>query len=77
MPPIGAPGVAISLAAFVVVYLTVFGAGVVLMLRIMATPSRCPQSRDFRTGMVPIIVVYTGYAYWVFRGKVKAGAHYH
>lgn len=36
--PIGAPGVAISLAAFVVVYLTVFGAGVMLMLRIMAKP---------------------------------------
>lgn len=27
--------------------------------------------------LVPIILVYTGYAYWVFRGKVKAGAHYH
>ncbi len=27
--------------------------------------------------LVPIILAYTGYAYWVFRGKVRAGAHYH
>lgn len=27
--------------------------------------------------LVPIILAYTGYAYWVFRGKVKPGAHYH
>ena len=27
--------------------------------------------------LVPIILIYTGYAYWVFRGKVKVGAHYH
>lgn len=27
--------------------------------------------------LVPIILAYTGYAYWVFRGKVTAGAHYH
>jgi len=36
LSPIGAPGVAISLLAFVVVYLSVFGAGVLLMLRLMA-----------------------------------------
>jgi cytochrome d ubiquinol oxidase subunit II len=27
--------------------------------------------------MIPIILLYTGYAYWVFRGKVAAGAGYH
>jgi cytochrome d ubiquinol oxidase subunit II len=27
--------------------------------------------------LVPIILGYTGYAYWLFRGKVKPGAHYH
>ncbi len=36
--PIGAPGVAVSLAAFVVVYLIVYGAGVTFMLRLMARP---------------------------------------
>lgn len=27
--------------------------------------------------LVPTILAYTGYAYWVFRGKVTAGVHYH
>ncbi len=27
--------------------------------------------------LLPIILAYVGYAYWVFRGKVGAGAHYH
>jgi cytochrome d ubiquinol oxidase subunit II len=27
--------------------------------------------------LVPIILTYIGYAYWVFRGKVRHGAHYH
>ncbi|MCL4141332.1 UNVERIFIED_CONTAM: hypothetical protein GTU68_006088 [Idotea baltica] len=27
--------------------------------------------------LLPIIFAYTAYAYWVFRGKVKAGAGYH
>ena len=38
LSPIGAPGVAISLSAFVLVYLTVFTAGVLLILRIVARP---------------------------------------
>ncbi len=38
LSPIAAPGLAVSLGAFVLVYLTVFGAGVMLMLRIMARP---------------------------------------
>lgn len=50
LSPIGAPGVAISLAAFVVVYLTVFGAGVILMLRIMATP---PQPGELGPAPLP------------------------
>ncbi|HME27169.1 MAG TPA: cytochrome d ubiquinol oxidase subunit II [Acetobacteraceae bacterium] len=27
--------------------------------------------------LIPLILGYTGYAYWVFRGKVRAGMHYH
>ena len=27
--------------------------------------------------LVPLILAYTGYAYWIFRGKVKPGVHYH
>ena len=27
--------------------------------------------------LVPIILIYTGYAYWVFRGKVQQGEGYH
>jgi len=27
--------------------------------------------------LIPVILGYTGYAYWVFRGKLQAGAHYH
>ena len=27
--------------------------------------------------LVPIILVYTGWAYWVFRGKVHADSGYH
>ena len=27
--------------------------------------------------LMPIILVYTGFSYWVFRGKVQADAHYH
>ena len=27
--------------------------------------------------LVPIILAYTAYAYWVFRGKVEAGVGYH
>ncbi len=27
--------------------------------------------------LIPIILIYTGFSYWVFRGKVKPGAHYH
>ena len=27
--------------------------------------------------LIPIILVYSGFSYWVFRGKVQDGAHYH
>ena len=30
-----------------------------------------------RSCMVPLILGYTGWAYWVFRGKVKRGSGYH
>ena len=38
--PIGLPGVATSLALFVLVYLIVYGAGVTFLLRLMAKPPR-------------------------------------
>jgi cytochrome d ubiquinol oxidase subunit I len=41
--PIGAPGVAVSLAAFAVVYLIVFGAGIAYILRLM---SRAPMAGE-------------------------------
>jgi len=27
--------------------------------------------------MIPIILAYTAYSYWVFRGKVGETSHYH
>ncbi|WP_149536584.1 cytochrome d ubiquinol oxidase subunit II [Siccirubricoccus phaeus] len=27
--------------------------------------------------LIPVVLAYTGYVYWLFRGKVKAGAGYH
>ena len=27
--------------------------------------------------LIPLILAYSGLSYWIFRGKVKAGAHYH
>jgi len=27
--------------------------------------------------LIPLILAYTGWAYWVFRGKVRAGSGYH
>jgi cytochrome d ubiquinol oxidase subunit II len=40
-----------------------------------------PESQAFllvgAVVLLPIILVYTGYAYWVFRGKVLPGMHYH
>ncbi len=27
--------------------------------------------------LIPIILIYTGFSYWVFRGKVRPGMHYH
>jgi cytochrome d ubiquinol oxidase subunit II len=40
-----------------------------------------PQSQGFALVgallIIPIIMTYTGWAYYIFRGKVKAGEHYH
>jgi cytochrome d ubiquinol oxidase subunit II len=40
-----------------------------------------PKSQEFllvgAAVLIPIILCYTGYAYWLFRGKVKPGVHYH
>ena len=27
--------------------------------------------------LIPLILVYSGFSYWLFRGKVQADAHYH
>jgi len=27
--------------------------------------------------LIPVILAYSGFSYWVFRGKVQEGAHYH
>ncbi len=27
--------------------------------------------------LIPLILCYSGFSYWVFRGKVQEGAHYH
>jgi cytochrome d ubiquinol oxidase subunit II len=27
--------------------------------------------------LIPVILVYTGYVYWLFRGKVQVGVGYH
>ena len=27
--------------------------------------------------LIPVVLGYTGYVYWLFRGKVRAGAGYH
>lgn len=49
LSPVGAPGLAVSLAAFVLVYATVFGAGIVLMLRLMARPPVIGEPEPQRT----------------------------
>ena len=40
-----------------------------------------PSSQAFllvgAAALIPAILGYTGFAYWVFRGKVRPGAHYH
>jgi cytochrome d ubiquinol oxidase subunit I len=42
--PIGVPGVAVSLAGFAIVYLIVFGAGIVYIMRLMARPPIAGES---------------------------------
>jgi cytochrome d ubiquinol oxidase subunit I len=51
--PIGVPGVAFSLLAFIVVYAIVFGAGMFIILRLMSRPP-VPEHRPVRSaGIVP------------------------
>jgi cytochrome bd ubiquinol oxidase subunit I len=47
--PIGVPGVAASLLAFIVVYLIVYGAGVLFILRLMARPPQPGESGPPKT----------------------------
>ncbi len=49
--PIGAPGLAVSLAAFVTVYALVFGAGIVLLLRLLGKP---PQPQESGPPKIPM-----------------------
>jgi cytochrome d ubiquinol oxidase subunit I len=57
--PIGLPGVAVSLAAFVVVYLLVFGVGSFYLLRLMAAPPHAgeagldPDAPTHSAGLMP------------------------
>jgi cytochrome d ubiquinol oxidase subunit I len=57
--PIATPGVAVSLAAFAVVYFTVFGAGLVFLLRMMARspvagePGPTPDEPSRTAGITP------------------------
>ncbi len=59
LSPIGAPGVAVSLAGFVVVYVIVYAAGITILLRMMGRPplpgeSGPPPGAPMRTaGLVP------------------------
>jgi cytochrome bd ubiquinol oxidase subunit I len=59
LSPIGTPGVAISLLAFVVVYGSVFGAGILYMLRLMARspvsgePGPSPDDPMHASGLMP------------------------
>ena len=43
--------------------------------------SRPPASQAFllvgAAVLIPIILMYTGYSYFVFRGKVTTDVHYH
>jgi cytochrome bd-type quinol oxidase subunit 1 len=56
--PIGMPGVAASLAAFVVVYVVVFGAGIIYLVRLLrAPPEPVPTPAE---GEAPFTLQRTG-----------------
>jgi cytochrome d ubiquinol oxidase subunit II len=63
-------GLGISIVPMIVPYTTTFWAA-----------ASSPKSQGFliigTLFLLPIIVMYTGWSYWVFGGKVKAGAGYH
>ena len=61
MAPIGFPGVAGSLPAFVLVYIVVFGAGVYYLLRLMRAPPT-PSERIPDEGSEPFTRQRTGIA---------------
>jgi cytochrome d ubiquinol oxidase subunit I len=48
--PIGAPGVALSLLGFFIVYLIIFAAGITYMLRLMARPPDAPSPKPGEDG---------------------------
>jgi cytochrome bd ubiquinol oxidase subunit II len=63
-------GLGISIVPMIVPYTTTLWAA-----------ASSPKSQGFLVigtlFLLPVIVMYTGWSYWVFRGKVKAGAGYH
>ncbi|GAA0222720.1 cyanide-insensitive cytochrome bd quinol oxidase subunit II [Castellaniella daejeonensis] len=82
-----APGAGPFLWTLLLVFLGYSGLGIslwpfvvppVLTIRDAAGP---PQSLGFTLVgallVIPVILTYTGWSYWVFRGKVRAGEGYH
>src|SRR3954467_9014560 len=57
--PIGLPGVAASLAAFVVVYFAVFGAGILYLVRLLRD-APVPIEAEPREGETPFTLQRTG-----------------
>jgi cytochrome bd ubiquinol oxidase subunit I len=64
--PVGLPGVAVSLAGFVAVYLIVFGAGLVFLLRVMRRPPTVGESGPSTgvpirsAGITPVAAMHDG-----------------
>jgi cytochrome d ubiquinol oxidase subunit I len=67
--PIALPGIATSLAVFAVVYFTVFGAGVMVMLRMMAKPPSAGEQ-----GLDPNLPIRTAGIHPGLAGDVPPGA---
>jgi cytochrome bd-type quinol oxidase subunit 2 len=45
--------------------------------RVMVVELALPAMLPGVLVMVPVILAYTGYSYWVFRGKVRPDESYH
>lgn len=71
MSPIGLPGIATSLAVFVVVYFVVFGAGVLILLRMMG---RTPETGEPEPTAYPIRTAGITPGPPAFQNEPRAGA---